>query len=105
MNFAKKIVVDGETVFDITSDTVTPEKVLKDEKFHNSNGEPQTGEIESYSGETLITENQTLKTKGKYISDDIQVKVDIPIVEELPAPTADSPMVVILNERLYLKKE
>lgn len=105
MNFAKKIIVDGETVFDITSDTVTPDKVLKNEKFHNSEGEPQAGEIESYSGETLITENQTLEAKGKYMTDNIQVKVDIPVVEELPAPTADSPMVVIFNERLYLKKE
>lgn len=105
MNFAKKIVVDGETVFDITSDTVSPDKVLKDETFHNSNGEPQEGAIETYSGETEITENQTLNTEGKYMTEDIQIKVDIPVVDELPAPTADSPMVVILNERLYLKKE
>lgn len=105
MNFAKKIVVDGETVFDITSDTVKPDKVLKGESFHNNEGEPQEGGIETYSGDTEITENQTLNTEGKYMADNIQIKVDIPVVNELPAPTADSPMVVILNERLYLKKE
>lgn len=105
MNFAKKIVVDGETVFDITSDTVSPDKVLKGESFHDSEGEPQEGAIETYSGESEITENQTLNTEGKYMTEDIQIKVDIPVVDELPAPTADSPKVVILNDRLYLKKE
>ena len=105
MNFAKKIVVDGETVFDITSDTVSPNKVLKGESFHDKEGKPQEGAIETYSGETEITENQTLNTEGKYITKDIQIKVDIPVVDELPTPTADSPRVVILNNRLYLKKE
>lgn len=103
MNFAKKIIVDGETVFDITSDTVTPDKVLKGESFHNNEGNPQEGAIETYSGETTITKNQTLSTEGRYITKDIEIKVDIPIVNELPTPTADSPRVVILDERLYLK--
>lgn len=104
MNFHKKIIVNSETVFDITSDTVQPSKVLEGESFHDGEGVAQEGTIKTYSGDLIITENQTLATAGKYMADDIEVNVDIPIVDTLPAVTADSPNVVIMNDRLYLKK-
>ena len=40
---ANKVVVNGETLIDLTTITVTPDKVLKGVTFINSKGEIKTG--------------------------------------------------------------
>lgn len=40
---ASKVIVDGETIVDLTEDTATPETVAAGETFHDANGDPQVG--------------------------------------------------------------
>jgi hypothetical protein len=40
---ASKVIVDGETIVDLTGDSATPETVAEGETFHDANGEPRVG--------------------------------------------------------------
>lgn len=71
-----KVVVNDETVLDLTADTVDPTNMLSGVRAHMSNGEQATGRIATYSGATSVTPGtsaQTLQTAGKYLASDITV--------------------------------
>ena len=45
-----KIVYNGETLIDISEDTVTPETLVEGATAHNSNGERITGTMSIWQG-------------------------------------------------------
>ena len=45
-----KVIFGGETVIDLTADTVTADKMLSGTTAHGKNGSPVTGTIESFDG-------------------------------------------------------
>ena len=67
-------VYDKYEVFDTSDTTTTPEDVLSGYDFYDKDGQLVSGTIETMAGGTF-TSNQILNTKGKYLTDDIIVKV------------------------------
>lgn len=57
------------------SGNATTSQVLKGATFYGSTYTKQTGTIETYSGATSITSNQTLQTSGKYMNSNITINV------------------------------
>lgn len=47
---ASKVEYNGETLIDISGDSVTPETLLEGATAHNSNGEPITGTMSIWQG-------------------------------------------------------
>lgn len=47
---ANKVEINGETVFDLTEDSVTPEKMTEGTTAHNAAGEAIAGKIKSATG-------------------------------------------------------
>lgn len=70
-----KIIANNQTVLDISEDTVDSSKVLKGVSFHKNSGEKANGTIETYAGDTNVTENKILPTAGTYLNGDITVNV------------------------------
>ena len=70
-----KIIANTQTVLDISDDTVDSDKVLRGISFHKNNGEKASGTIETYAGDTNVTENKVLPTAGTYLNSDITVNV------------------------------
>lgn len=70
-----KIIANNQTVLDISEDTVDSDKVLKDISFHKNSGEKANGTIETYAGDTNVTENKVLPTAGTYLNSDITINV------------------------------
>ena len=70
-----KIIANNQTVLDISDDTVDSDKVLRGISFHKNSGEKANGTIETYAGDTNITENKVLPTAGTYLNSDITVNV------------------------------
>lgn len=48
-----KVIYDGETILDLTGDTVDESSLLKGIKAHSKDGRAITGEMEFYEGETI----------------------------------------------------
>lgn len=63
-----KVVYGGEVLIDLTSDTVTKEKVLKGYTTHGANGEPITGicEFDANTQDATATEAEILANKTAY---------------------------------------
>ena len=63
-----KVVYGGETLIDLTADTVTKEKVLKGYTTHGANGEPITGtcEFDANTQDATATEAEILAGKTAY---------------------------------------
>lgn len=57
------------------SGNATTSQVLKGATFYGSTYTKQTGTIETYSGITNVTSNQTLQTSGKYMNSNITINV------------------------------
>lgn len=63
-----KVIYGGETLIDLTADTVTPEKILKGITAHGANGEPITGscEYDANTQDATATASEILKSKTAY---------------------------------------
>lgn len=61
-----KVVYGGEAVIDLTSDTVTPDKMLSGVTAHNKSGEKITGTIVTETW-VLTLEDGTTVTKAVYV--------------------------------------
>ena len=70
-----KIIANNQTVLDISDDTADSDKVLRGISFHKNSGEKANGTIETYAGDTNVTENKVLPTAGTYLNSDITVNV------------------------------
>lgn len=66
--FISKLVYFGRTLFDLTSDTVEPTKVLKDYTFHDKTGAPQTGTctFDADTSDATATENSMIADATAY---------------------------------------
>jgi len=73
MAFIRPIIKGGGT--DVSDTTAIANDVLATKNFYLSDGTKTTGTIETYSGDTEITENATLETEGKYLASDLVVNV------------------------------
>lgn len=67
-----KVIYGGQTLIDLTADTLTKDKALKGYTFHGANGEPQTGTCEydvDSSGATAavaeVLKGKTFAAKGQ----------------------------------------
>ena len=63
-----KFVYFGETLFDLTADTVTAEKLLSGVTAHGKDGEPVTGicTFDSDTGDATVSEAEILERKTAY---------------------------------------
>lgn len=63
-----KVVYGGETLIDLTADSVTKEKILKGYTAHGANGEPITGtcEFDANTQDATATDAEILATKTAY---------------------------------------
>lgn len=63
-----KVIYGGDTLIDLTADTVTKEKVLKGYTTHGANGEPITGtcEYDANTQDATATEAEILDGKSAY---------------------------------------
>lgn len=63
-----KVIYGGQTLIDLTGDTVTPEKLLKGAKAHGANGEPITGtcEYDANTQDATATDAEILSGKTAY---------------------------------------
>ena len=73
-----KVIYGGETLIDLTADTVTKEKVLKGYTFHGADGEEETGTCEydvNSSGATAtvaeVLNGKTFAKGGKILTGDM----------------------------------
>lgn len=64
-----KIVYDGRTLIDLTTDTVTPDKVLKGYTTHGADGESITGtcEFDSNTQDATAADSEILSGKTAYV--------------------------------------
>lgn len=67
-----KVIYGGQTLIDLTADTLTKDKALKGYTFHGANGEPQTGtceyDVDSSGATAAVAEvlvGKTFAAKGK----------------------------------------
>ena len=70
-----KVVYDGETLIDISKDTVTPETLAKGATAHDSSGEPITGTMELGDYEGAINAHNESETAHQDIREDLNGKV------------------------------
>ena len=63
MAYNKIITTDGETLIDLTQDTVTPETLLEGATAHAKNGEVITGTATGGGG---ILKNKVITENGEY---------------------------------------
>lgn len=48
--YVNKVQVNGQTIVDLTGDSVTAEKLLAGTTAHDKSGAPVTGTVETYDG-------------------------------------------------------
>ena len=70
-----KFMLGGETIIDLTHDTVEAGKMLAGITAHDKSGAQVTGNIQSLAGQTITpTRNQqTIQSNGKYLTGDIVI--------------------------------
>lgn len=56
--YVNKVQFGDETLIDLTSDTVTPDKVLQGVTFHDKSGAPQTGTLTPMSSKFTYSNNR-----------------------------------------------
>ena len=68
--YYNKIIVNGQTKIDLTADTVTASKILKDYTAHDKSGAPITGTctFDSDTTDATAVEGEILATKTAYIN-------------------------------------
>ena len=64
-----KVVYGGETLIDLTADTITKEKLLKGYTAHGANGEPIVGtcEFDANTQDATASESEILNGKTAYV--------------------------------------
>ena len=67
---ANQVIVNGETILDLRSDTVTPETLQKGYTAHDKSGTKITGTMENSGGEDVIIKQVTFKPSGNYLLSD-----------------------------------
>lgn len=97
MNYSK-VVVNNETIVDLTQDTVASGSVLSGVTFHKSDGSGGVGTIATYNGATTITDNGTVATSGKYMSGNLTISVPQLDVSDTTAIASD----VLSGKNFYL---
>ena len=70
-----KFMLGGETIIDLTHDTVEAGKMLAGITAHDKSGAQVTGNIQNLAGQTITpTRNQqTIQSNGKYLTGDIVI--------------------------------
>lgn len=68
-----KIIYDGETLLDISNDSVTPETLVEGVTAHDSSGNPIIGTMKAGLDESAITEHNTNPTAHQDIRDSVFV--------------------------------
>ena len=68
--YVNKVIINGETKIDLTSDTVTASKILKGYTAHDKTGAPITGssELDSKTTDATATAAEILATKTAYVN-------------------------------------
>ena len=68
--YVNKVIVNGTTKLDLTSDTVTADKILKSYKAHDKSGAPITGtcEFDSKTTDATASAAEILATKTAYVN-------------------------------------
>ena len=70
-----KFMLGGETIIDLTQDTVAAGKMLAGFTAHDASGAQITGNIQTLAGQTVTPtrQQQTIASNGKYMSGDIVI--------------------------------
>ena len=95
---ANQVIVNGETILDLRSDTVTPETLQKGYTAHDKSGKKITGTLEASSVSVQPSKSVTITSNGIVsvppdASYDALKKVDVAV----DVATYDSPMQFILD--------
>ena len=69
-NTINKVVYDGQTLIDLTGDTVQQDKVLSGYTFHYKDGTTKTGSCtyDAYTSDATATASEILATKTAYVN-------------------------------------
>lgn len=70
---ANQVIVNGETILDLRSDTVTPETLQKGYTAHDKSGTKITGTLEAGSGSVQTSKSVTITSNGT-----VSVTPDVP---------------------------
>lgn len=70
---ANQVIVNGETILDLRSDTVTPETLQKGYTAHDKSGKKITGTLEASSVSVQPSKNVTITSNGT-----VSVTPDLP---------------------------
>lgn len=95
---ANQVIVNGETILDLRSDTVTPETLQKGYTAHDKSGTKITGTLEASSVSVQPTKSVTITSNGTVsvtpdLPYDALKKVDVTV----DVATCDSPMQFFLD--------
>lgn len=63
------------TLLAVLNNGAAANDVRSGKQFYNDDGETVTGTIETYSGESAISQNGVIATEGKYLEEDLVVNV------------------------------
>lgn len=73
---ASKVIVDGETIVDLTGDSATPETVAEGETFHDANGEPRVGTMTTAPVVQTTGDSDTSVMSQRAVTEALGEKVD-----------------------------
>lgn len=100
--YNNKIVLGDEPLIDLTSDTVTPEKVLSGETFHDRSGAPQTGSLTTHTysaGDGIVIENDEISTDNMPAADMAEIVNPLPsVMSRFPVYSEDEQMIAYWEE-------
>ena len=95
--YNNKIVLGDETLVDLTSDTVSPEKVLSGETFHDRSGAPQTGSLTTHTytaGDGIVIENDEISVDEMASADMSEIVTPLPsVMSRLPRYSTEEQIV------------
>lgn len=85
---------------DVSDADATASDVLSGKTFYAGNKTQKTGTIQTYSGATTITQNGTVATASKYVSNDITVNVPTHEGEPIEISTSAGMDAVLIAENV-----